>query len=49
MNCLFCGSDLVERKPMVKDTRKGTRAKLDQSQPRRRYWCPTCKRVQRGT
>jgi hypothetical protein len=45
MKCKWCGGSLVERKPMVHDTRKGDRAKLTIRQPRARYFCPSCKRV----
>lgn len=48
MKCLYCNSDLVERKPMVHDTRKGTRAKLDRRPPKKGWYCPVCMRVQRG-
>ena len=48
MNCLFCNAELVERRPMNHDTRKGTRAKLDIRPARKGWYCPVCKRVQRG-
>jgi hypothetical protein len=45
MKCKWCGGDLVERKPMVHDTRKGNRAKLVVAPPRAHLFCPSCKRV----
>ena len=48
MNCLFCNAELVERRPMNHDTRKGTRSKIDRRPPKKGWWCPVCKRVQRG-
>ena len=43
--CRFCGGEMVERKRMVHDTRKGERSKKDIRQPRARWFCNGCKRV----